>query len=259
MEISIKEALESLELRDKEVRVYTALLELGEASVSDITKKSEVNRVTVYPVIQKLIEKGFVSKLFKEGKNYFKAIPPRQILDILKEKSDKIKLVLPQLESRINIAKTSTSIELFRGRKGMYSFVEKLYSGEEKNMQAYGNFDIGKKAVEYQAMHGRKLRIQKKIKLDIVISPFYDDYLKDKKYERLTRIRFNNSLKDLNIYVILGKKAVGVFEVSKELIGVLIQNEEIAKYHKFVFDRLWEEGVEPTTRRINAYRKSKIK
>jgi sugar-specific transcriptional regulator TrmB len=242
MEISAYDALESLGLTDKEIKVYITLLELGEGAVNSITKKSEINRVTVYPIIQKLIEKGFVSKLFKEGKSYFKAIPPKQILDILKEKSDKIKLVLPELEKRTNISKTSTSIELFRGRKGMYSFIERLYSGEEKQLYAYGNFDVAKKAVEYQAMHGRKLRILKKIKLDITISPFYEDYLKEKDYKKVTRIRFNKSLMGLNVYIIFGKRMICIFEVSKELVGILIENEELAKYHKFVFDKLWKEG-----------------
>lgn len=242
MELSINEGLGSVGLSEKEIAVYTSLLELGESSINKITKKSEVNRVTVYPIIQKLIEKGFVSKLYKEGKSYFKAIPPEQILDLLKEKSDKIRLILPELKKRTNKAKTSTSVELFRGRKGMYSFVERLYSGKEKQMYAYGNFDIAKKALEYQALHGRKLRILKKIKLDIAISPIYDDYLKENTYRRLTRIRFNDSLKALEVYIIFGKTLVGIFEVSKELIGILIENEKLAEYHKFIFDKLWKEG-----------------
>ncbi len=240
--MNINEALESLGLTTKEIKIYISLLELGEAAVNDITKKSEVNRVTVYPVIQKLIEKGFVSKLYKEGKSYFKAINPKQILDLLKEKSDKIEMVLPELEKRAGITKASTSIELFKGRKGIYSFVEKLYSGEEKQFHAYGNFDVAKKALEYQAMHGRKLRIQKGIKMDIVISPFYEDYMKEKNYREWTRIKFNDSLKGLNVYIIFGKRIIGIFEVTKELIGIIIENEEIARYHKFVFDRLWKEG-----------------
>jgi len=242
MEQNVQEALESIGLSDKEIKVYLALLELGESSVDKIAKHSEINRVTVYPLIKKLSEKGFVSKLYKEGKNYFKSIDPKQILDMLKEKADKIKLILPTLEQSKATIQTTTSIELFKGKRGMYSLIEKLFSGEETQFYGYGNFAVAEKVLEYPAMHGRKLRIQKKIKMNVAVSPLFQEYTKDSKYKKLTNMRFNNQLKDMNVYIVFGQRIIGIFEVTKELIGIVIENEEIANYHKIIFDRFWKEG-----------------
>ena len=69
MENDILEALESLGLSDKEIRVYISLLELGDSPVNKITERSELIRVTVYPILKSLIEKGFVSKYYMERKS----------------------------------------------------------------------------------------------------------------------------------------------------------------------------------------------
>lgn len=238
MEKDIIEGLESFGLLEKEIKVYVSLLELGESSVNKITERSELNRVTVYPVLKSLIEKGFVSKFHTEGKSHFKAISPKQILDLIKEKELRIKSILPLLEDKTRKIVYTTSVELFRGSKGLYSFIDKLYSGEDKEFYAYGNFDVAKRVAEYQALHGRKLRIEKRIYLKSIVSPLTEDYFKDVKYRKVTELRINPQLKGINIYIIFSKKRTGIIEVTKEISGIIIENEEIAKYHKFVYDLL---------------------
>jgi len=63
----LEKYLKSIELSDKEIKVYVSALELGESTVIDISKKSRVNRTTIYPVIDSLQEKGLVS-LAQKGK-----------------------------------------------------------------------------------------------------------------------------------------------------------------------------------------------
>lgn len=238
MKEEVKEALESLGLSEKEMRVYTSLLELGDSPVNKITERSELMRVTVYPVLKTLIEKGFVSKYSMDRKSYFKAINPEQILDMIKEKENKVRLALPSLKTMINKIETKTSVELFKGSKGISSFFEKIYSGEDKELWAYGNGDLIEEIIKYQSLHGRKLRINKKIKLNIVVSPVKLEYLKDPSYREFTKIKFNEELKNIGIYIIFSRKIVGIMDLTKEINAILIENEEVAKYHKFIFDRL---------------------
>ncbi len=238
MKEEVKEALESLGLSEKEMRVYTSLLELGDSPVNKITERSELMRVTVYPVLKTLIEKGFVSKYSMDRKSYFKAINPEQILDMIKEKENKVRLALPSLKTMINKIETKTSVELFKGSKGISSFFEKIYSGEDKELWAYGNGDLIEEIIKYQSLHGRKLRINKKIKLNIVLSPVKLEYMNDPSYREFTKIKFNEELKNIGIYIIFSRKIVGIMDLTKEINAILIENEEVAKYHKFIFDRL---------------------
>ncbi len=238
MDEEIRASLSSLGLSDKEIQVYISLLELGESSVQKITDRSELNRVTVYPVLKSLIEKGFVSKFLMDRKSHFKAIKPSQILDIIKEKEELIKESLPKLNAISHSINSQTTVELFKGSRGISAVLEKLYSGDEKELYAYGNGELIDEMIKYQSLHARKLRINKKIKLNIIVNPIKKEYLENPEYAKLTKIKFNSKLKDINVYIVFGKKLVGIFELTKELSAIIIENEEIANYHKFIYDGL---------------------
>jgi sugar-specific transcriptional regulator TrmB len=236
MKEEIKEALKSLGLSNKEMKVYTSLLELGDSPVNKITERSELVRVTIYPVLKTLMEKGFVSQYSKERKSYFRAMNPNQILDKIKEKEIRVKLALPFLKDMTNKIDEKTSVEYFKGEKGISSFFEKIYSGEDKELWAYGKGDLLDEIIKYQSLHARKMRINKKIKLNIISSPIQRDYLKDPFYKKITQIKFNSKLENMDIYIIFGKEYVGLIDITKEIHAILIKNKATAKYHKFIFD-----------------------
>ena len=114
METEIISALGEIGLSEKEARVYLSLVELGEAPVNKITQLARLNRVTVYPVIQSLINKGFVSKFSMDKKTHFKAISPKQLLGLIKDKEQKIKSILPMMEEMEKKITETTSIEIFK-------------------------------------------------------------------------------------------------------------------------------------------------
>jgi len=238
MKEEINEALDSLSLSDKEKKVFLSLLELGDSPVNKITERSELIRVSVYPVLKSLIEKGFVSQYSMDKKSYFKAISPEQIIDLIKEKEDRVIRALPFLKEMENKIDRRTSTELFKGAKGISSFFDKIYSGEERELWAYGNGELIDQIIKYQSLSARKLRINRQIKLNIIVSPLKTDYLKEKTYKNITKIRFSNKLSKINIYIIFGKEFVGIIDLTKEINAILIKNEEIARYHRFVYDEL---------------------
>ncbi len=241
MEKEIILALESLNLSNKEQEVYVCLLELGEASVREITKKSSLNRVTIYPVLKSLIEKGFVSEFKQDNKTYFKPIEPKQVLDILKEKETLIKTAIPLLNLKKNTQKEFTSVEIFKGSKGISSLFETLYSEENTQLYAYGNIDVAIEGIKYQSLNARNLRKLKKIKLSSIVSQIKEqdkEYIYNPDYKKVTSIWENSSLQGINVYVIFSEKLIGILELTSEITGILIENSEIAKYHKFVFNLL---------------------
>ncbi|MCF7835696.1 MAG: helix-turn-helix domain-containing protein [Candidatus Marinimicrobia bacterium] len=77
--------LKQLGLSEKEAKVYLASLELGEATVQEIAKQAGVNRPTTYVQIEKLTKMGLMSSVEKEGKKYFNAEEPNQLLKILEK------------------------------------------------------------------------------------------------------------------------------------------------------------------------------
>ena len=70
-------------LTNRESEAYLALLQLQEALVSEISKKTKENRTHIYDTLNSLIEKGFVSYVIKNGKKYFRAAPPEKLIEYL--------------------------------------------------------------------------------------------------------------------------------------------------------------------------------
>ncbi|MDP1694039.1 MAG: helix-turn-helix domain-containing protein, partial [Candidatus Woesearchaeota archaeon] len=63
-----------------EVKVYFALLDLGETTIGPLSKKSEITAAKVYPILEKLIKKGLVSFIIKSDTKYFSPANPKRIL-----------------------------------------------------------------------------------------------------------------------------------------------------------------------------------
>lgn len=94
----LKEKLKEIGMSEKEAKVYIILLKMGSSTASKISKKSNLNRVTTYSLLESLKNKGFVSYSIKSGVKYFESADPKTLLSSLKEKKENLKSVLPKLK-----------------------------------------------------------------------------------------------------------------------------------------------------------------
>src|SRR3989338_6864093 len=92
-----EQTLMDLGLSLNEARIYEALVDIGEASVNTISIKTKINRSNVYDAMERLCNKGLTTELFVKSKKYYKAIHPRRLLELLKEKEDTIEDIMPKL------------------------------------------------------------------------------------------------------------------------------------------------------------------
>lgn len=73
-------ALQRLGFTDYEARAYLILIEGGELTGYELAKRSGIPRPNIYPVIEKLIERGAVSRRVEESGQRYAAVPPRHLL-----------------------------------------------------------------------------------------------------------------------------------------------------------------------------------
>ena len=118
--------LKEIGLTDGEIRVYRALLSLGESTKTQLSKHSKVSQSKIYEVATKLADKGIISIVKKDGLMHFKAATPQRLLDFLDKKEQKVKQekeiiteVLPSLLQQYEESETEPEVEVFFGWKGM--------------------------------------------------------------------------------------------------------------------------------------------
>jgi len=236
--VNVKEALESYGLTEKEIRIYISLLTLGQSSVNAIARKSNLNRVTCYDVLKYLQEKGLVSYILRSGVKYYESASPRKFLGDLKEKQEKVKSILPELEALKQSAIEKPSIEIYQGIAGIKTILEDVIKqAKETWFIADVNF---MDSLEFYFSHFIKRKRKEKI-FSKVITPDCKrmrDY-KKKAPKSFVRIRFIKQNFPTTKIIYGDKMAILTFN-KESSIGLLIQNKEIADTERKIFNQLWK-------------------
>src|SRR3989344_2158701 len=103
--------LKGLGLSENEAKVYMAMLELGSATVLEISAKAGVNRLTTYVQIESLKKMGLASTQTKGKKQLFIAESPDQLEFVIErekqaieQKKEELKTILPELINLFNLS-----------------------------------------------------------------------------------------------------------------------------------------------------------
>lgn len=115
----LQKDLEKLGFETKEAKLYLALLELGEAGIIDIARKSGLKRTTVYHILDTLKLRGLVSQTKSNKKIRYIAEDPRSIGQEINEKEKLFEKTLPGLMSIANMFEKKPVIKYYEGLNGI--------------------------------------------------------------------------------------------------------------------------------------------
>ena len=121
-----KKILERVGLSKGEIEVYLTLLKLGSSLVSKIAQETGLHRTNIYDTLEKLKEKGLASYVIKENRKYYSASNPDKLLDYVKEKETEIKSILPELKEYLNISRSESIVEVYKGKEGLKSVLKDI-------------------------------------------------------------------------------------------------------------------------------------
>lgn len=238
--------LTKIGLSDKEARVYLAALELGKASIQDIAKKAGINRTTTYVMITELEKKGLTKPLKVGKRNYFVAESPDVILEILKKekqeienKEREIREILPELKSVYNVAPSRPKIRFYEGEIMFEKMAEDILGSGAKEIFEIYNADLLPKTFSILEKTGFA---KKREELGI----------KSKSIYTRTAGRFKNPLElaeELfveqakfpfwsNIFIYANR--VGIASLKGDMVGVIIESDEISETMRSLFKLAWE-------------------
>lgn len=83
---TILEVLEELGFEEREAKIYLSLLQEQEQTALSLARKTNIDRTTIYDILEKLIQKGIVSLITKNDSKTFKALQTKQLLTHFKER-----------------------------------------------------------------------------------------------------------------------------------------------------------------------------
>src|SRR3989344_6740299 len=117
-------SLEDFGLTETESKVYIALLKRGTSRAGRLAKETNVHRRTVYDILERLLEKGVISYITINNVRFFEAISPDKLMILLKEREDRLKRFLPELQAIHDSHKNKRETLFFRGKEGLKSIFD---------------------------------------------------------------------------------------------------------------------------------------
>ncbi|MCK4522146.1 MAG: hypothetical protein KAU20_06230 [Nanoarchaeota archaeon] len=224
--------LEQAGLTKTEAKIYLSLLELGSSLAGEITKKSGIHRRSVYDAIERLIEKGLISYIKTNNRKYFEAVKPERLLDILKEKQENIKSLIPELKLKYKFSKEKQETTFWRGKQALKSIFDDQIN-EKKEILVFGASSNADRIVKYYFPKYDNLRVKNKIRIKAIFNE------KIKKKIPLAEIRYLpeefRSHSATNIY----SDKVAIILWTQEPFAILIKNREIADSYRNYFKLMW--------------------
>jgi len=246
----IKSGLLQLNFSEKEIDVYLAMLQTNESSIPSLANKTGLSRGTIYDIIEKLKEKGFVAETKKGKKRRLIAENPTNrfysLLDKKHEDLQRAKVIvdniLPTLKA-INIREDyKPQIKVYSGEKGFKQVWEEIFSCPEKTFLSIARIET---FIKFIGEDGLKLILEKKNKLGFISrainensKPAENMQKEDKKYNRETRLA-PKEFQFPSTEIIFGDK-IAMFSTIKENIIIVIESKDFAKTHRAYFEMLWK-------------------
>lgn len=237
---NLRKIIQDIGLAEKEAKVYLANLEIGTSKVSEIAKKCKLNRVTTYDILEKLSHKGLVSLVVKDGNKMYTAIEPKLLLDRTKEKMKSLEKAMPILQ-KLSSTTAHPKIEYYEGLDGIKQVYADTLTAKTEILN-YANSQLIREIwPEYDDEYIPK-RVKKKIFLR-GIAP-YDEYglevvAENKENHRDIRLVPRDTFdfaNEINIY----DDKVSMISLKHDLIGIIIENEDIANTQRSIFKMAWE-------------------
>ena len=231
-----------------QANVYLACLKLGQTTVSEIAKKSGIQRTYVYAILDELKKQGLVSTVEIRGKRYFSPISIENFRYLQREKLERFEAFIPELKT-IEKFGDRPKVQFFEGREGVIAAVEDTLNQESgSEMLEYSNGEgFFVKELKFANWYIKE-RLKRKISLRLIAPDTADtiEYFSqfDKQHRRVTRLvpakdfPFTN---EINIYA----NKVGIITLTGELVAVIIESESIANTQRAIFELAWRGAKNP--------------
>jgi sugar-specific transcriptional regulator TrmB len=233
----IQKFLQEIGLQQKEVDIYLALLAVDSASALEISKKTNVKRTSVYPVIEGLIKKGLVSEVAVGKKNEYQAEPPERLQTYienertrLNEQAQLLTEIVPRLKSISRDSGERPIIKYYDGREGIIDSIKEYLQDADQGGDMYLVYPkdlLDNTFTEAEVKKAKIDRLSKKITAHSIYTYSKGDIPND---ENSDRIRLLNT-KEFPILCDLGvhKDRVRIHTLGKKLSAIYIKNADFAE------------------------------
>jgi len=220
-----------------ESKIYIELLKNKFLLAGEISKKTMINRRTVYDTLNRLEEKGFVGYNLSANKKQYYAIEPEVILRNIDNMKESAIQILPELKQLSALGGQDTKVILYTGRKGIRNVLSLVLKCKE--YVSFGSNEQFPKLMTHDYQYFQNMKNKLKIKTRTILS--IDLKGKDilKSASPTTQFKFLSSKIGPSSTFIFNN-TVAIFIWEEPCFGILIESKNVYDSYREYFEELWK-------------------
>ena len=246
---TIEKLLTQIGLTDTEVEIYRTGLPFSAITVSELAKRTDIQRSTLYHALSTLEQKGLVSKKGIGGKQAFSMSKPDHLKNVVEQKISSLEkkkktldAIIPLLAQQTHRTDEKTVVSQYDGIEGIKSVVmEALYCRSRQwdiiapSKNFFSEFDkaYAKKFMETRLRNG--IITRSLWEHDPSRTLLTQVEIRQRNPRFLPRI-MHGAFKSV---VILFDDKVAIVSSLHEMTAILIQSKEIYATMSAIFEGLW--------------------
>lgn len=239
--------LKNIGLSENEAKVYLAMLELGSATMLEISAKAGINRPTAYVQVESLKKLGLVSTQTKGKKQLFMAESPEQLESVLENKNieleqkrNELGKFLPELLTMFSLGDNKPEVRFFEGKEGLMRMDEEFLKSKEKKIIGIMSLDDVLNVFPESSDSYTKRRIKKGIHSRSIYTYSKGPVLKENDSNMLREAKYIPPEKlPFNVDITVYDDSVAIAALRGKISGTIIKHQEIANSFKNFLNLIW--------------------
>lgn len=244
--------LEGLGFTQGEIRVYLALLEIGNTTTGPIIIKSKVARSKVYEILIRLEEKGLVTESIKDNTRYFQATSPDRIINyirrkerLLKDKEKEFMKLLPDLIQKQRKVTGSQEVKIYVGYEGQKTFykeaLSKLNKGDDYLVITMGNEQWENKSYSTLIKNIHQKRLEKKLHVKVLFNSLRGSFKQRSDFkDKPPLFEMRDMPMNLPNSLIIFKDTVSITSWGETIRNFVIICQDVSDQYKKFFYEMWK-------------------
>ena len=228
-------------LNDKELKIYTSLIERGPLLIAQIAKQTGLHRPAIYKNLPNLISKGLVTVSFKGKQKFYVAEEPEKLKNLVSELTNELEDIIPELRASYHAKEKKPLVKFLEGKDAIIFVLNDLVTSLKKGdiFYRYSSVKDSQKSSEYLPHDYRKIRDQKQLQRFVITN---ENTMIGKKPRLDRAVKFipnNYGLFDYDITQIIYGDKVAFLDYNTET-AFIIENPIIAEFQKKIFKLLYD-------------------
>jgi sugar-specific transcriptional regulator TrmB len=245
MNSEINDVLKGTGLTSEETEVYLSLYRCGASLASAISRDTDKNRSHTYQILGTLIRKGFASYAIRENRRYYHAISAEKLLDVLKEREEKLKEILPRLATLTKNPTDRPLVEILEGKEGIKTILMDILRIKQ-DWLGFGSSGKGTEILPHFVEQWEKQREKERIPLRAIIDTSVPGLKRSQELSNLkyTRIRFlpQNSMSPSSTWIYGDRLAIILWSKSQPM-AIRTISKDISSSYRQHFESLWKRAT----------------